>query len=226
MNSAATIRVERQTASLYEKLRAPEVRAESFRFLNPYLEGRRVLDLGCGAGVYLKEMGRESVGVDYSIPNLVECRESDLRVIRGDLNDPLPFTGSSFDSILISHSLEHMDAPIRLMREASRLLVPGGHLLIGLPFENSLVRWVLRDHYFRGHRTHFYSFSIDCLDQLAKHCGLSRAEIILDPPLIRRLRLQNFQGFFQKVPFFLGRWFCGNFWYVARKLPDPGKRRP
>ncbi|HEV8701448.1 MAG TPA: class I SAM-dependent methyltransferase [Candidatus Polarisedimenticolia bacterium] len=209
--------VDRQSARDYEHLRAPEVYAASFRLVEPYFLGRRTLDLGCGTGVYLKRLAPGSVGIDYSVPNLRESQSIGLSVIRCDLNDRLPFANGSFEGVLISHTLEHVDAPIRLLREAARVLMPGGVLAIALPFERSLVRLALRDDYFRGHPTHFYSFSVPCLDQLTSACGLRRIRIVLDPPLIRRLRIWPVLNFFQVLPFSIARWFCGNFWYLARK---------
>lgn len=207
---------------MYEHLRAPDVYAASFLLVERYLLERRVLDLGCGTGVYLRGLRRDSVGADYSLPNVMESKERGLGVVRCDLNEALPFAVGSFDGVLISHALEHVDAPVRLLREAGRVLVPGGFLVIALPFEASLVRLLLRDHYFRGHPTHLYSFSVACLDQLVSLCGLERESVLLDPPLIRRLRLWPLLHLCQRLPFALARWFCGNYWYVARKPSRAG----
>lgn len=64
--------VDRQTARTYEHLRAPEVYAASFRFVEPYFHGKRALDLGCGTGVYLKRLAAGSVGIDYFLQNFQE----------------------------------------------------------------------------------------------------------------------------------------------------------
>src|SRR5206468_3217360 len=51
-----------------------------------------------------------------------------------DLGRPLPFPSSCFDGVLLSSVLEHLADPVATLGEASRVLRPGGVLVLELPF--------------------------------------------------------------------------------------------
>jgi SAM-dependent methyltransferase len=59
------------------------------RFIIPYVQGKKVLDVGCGVGDYLSHFSHESVGIDASLPSLEECRKKGLVSKYGDLNKRL-----------------------------------------------------------------------------------------------------------------------------------------
>jgi ubiquinone/menaquinone biosynthesis C-methylase UbiE len=96
------------------------------------VSGKRVLDIGCGAGQLSHELSRRNAeisGIDVS-PRMIELaqkrlgNEIDLRV--HDLSKPLPFDDSSFDVVvasLVMHYLEHW-APA--LSEVRRVLTPKG----------------------------------------------------------------------------------------------------
>jgi SAM-dependent methyltransferase len=51
-----------------------------------------------------------------------------------DLNGPLPFEDAAFDTVVLSDVLEHLAAPALLWSEMTRVLAPGGHVLLNTPF--------------------------------------------------------------------------------------------
>ena len=192
--------------------------AVSLKYILPYVKDRRVLDLGCATGEYLAMFRSDSVGVDASIPNLQILQEKGLHGVEVDLNDRLPFESESFEAVFCSHILEHVDAPINLLRESNRVLKEGGYIVIALPFEKSLVRIILRDHYFKDHPGHLYSFSLDCLKQLLKINGFTYCNSFVDTPGAKRFHLEFLMDFAQHLPFWFSRWFAGNFWVVGQKI--------
>ncbi|HET9493126.1 MAG TPA: glycosyltransferase [Chloroflexia bacterium] len=111
------------------------------RILLDYLDlhdGDRVLDCGCGFGVYLMMMGRlrdlRMVGLDGQLDRLQTARREGVPagLVRGDILR-LPFADESFDKIIMSEVLEHLPDDRRGLSELYRILRPGGVLAISVP---------------------------------------------------------------------------------------------
>ncbi|MFA6400496.1 MAG: class I SAM-dependent methyltransferase [Salinivirgaceae bacterium] len=104
--------------------------------LNKYSNGR-LLDLGCGKiplfEVY-KNSVKECICVDWENTTHKNIH-IDMFV---DLNKPLPFSENEFDTIILSDVLEHIMNPSLLWDEMSRILKPGGVLIMNVPFHYSI----------------------------------------------------------------------------------------
>lgn len=99
------------------------------RSLLPH-SAERVLDVGCGEGTlcrYLATPGRLVTGVDPDAEVLRESTPGCLFMAASAIR--LPFPSSSFDAVTMSMVLHHVDAGVAL-REAERVLAPGGRILI------------------------------------------------------------------------------------------------
>ncbi len=102
----------------------------------PWLTGRRVLEIGCGAGAASAAISRvaaEVVGVDVSKPLLEKAAARKLpRVVfeLGDVTERLAFADQSFDAVYWNDVAEHLhpDDLGLALAEIRRLLRPGGHL--------------------------------------------------------------------------------------------------
>jgi SAM-dependent methyltransferase len=98
----------------------------------------RVLDLGCGPGQWLTPLVRHNggvVGVEMDAALLQAAREaldpkSRVMLVRGHA-ESLSFPSAAFDAVLCYAVLMYTDYEITL-REISRVLKPGGRLIIGL----------------------------------------------------------------------------------------------
>jgi SAM-dependent methyltransferase len=99
--------------------------------------GRRILDVGCGAGPLLealRERGAIVTGVEPSAKMLELARQrlgEDAALYQAGLGgDPLPFPDGAFDDVvacLVLHYLEDWKAPLAELR---RVLVSGGRLIV------------------------------------------------------------------------------------------------
>ncbi len=95
------------------------------------LEHARVLDLGCGHGVYLARFSEHSVGLDADEQRVHFARSMGLDARQVDLMQDCWERGlGAFDYIWACDILPHVDDPVRLLREAQALLEPQGRLLI------------------------------------------------------------------------------------------------
>ncbi|MGQ9409813.1 class I SAM-dependent methyltransferase [Mycolicibacterium gilvum] len=92
-----------------------------------------LLDLGCGKaplyGLY-RDRATSTVCADWEL----SLHENLLLDELVDLNKPLNFASMSYDTVILSDVLEHVEDPNLLMMEITRILKPGGTLLMNVPF--------------------------------------------------------------------------------------------
>jgi 2-polyprenyl-6-hydroxyphenyl methylase/3-demethylubiquinone-9 3-methyltransferase len=94
----------------------------------------KVLDIGCGGGFLtnaLAKQGHLVTGVDLSQSSLRVAEDRDETksacFIQADARD-IPCPDASFDAVCAMDLLEHVEEPICVIKEAARLLKPGGLL--------------------------------------------------------------------------------------------------
>jgi SAM-dependent methyltransferase len=118
------------------------------------LAGRRVLDVGCGVGMYTAAFLRETphvFGVEVERERALEAQEQAAGVTQA-LGERLPFPDAAFDVVYSHEVLEHVADDRACAAEMVRVTRPGGHVLVFVP--NRL--YVLETHgvFWRG-RYHF-----------------------------------------------------------------------
>jgi SAM-dependent methyltransferase len=98
-----------------------------------------VLDLGCGAGRFLRalsEAGVDAVGVELAQAAAERARANapgaDVRLLEPD--GSLPLGHGEIDLVWCSEVLEHVADTGHALLEARRVLRPGGRLLVTVPF--------------------------------------------------------------------------------------------
>lgn len=97
----------------------------------------RCIDLGCGPGHIAAALAshstvRQVVAVDVAHTMLVRAQRrvpAGCQLMRADIKR-LPFSPATFDVVFSNTVLHHIPEPADLLREAARLLKPGGVLLI------------------------------------------------------------------------------------------------
>jgi 2-polyprenyl-3-methyl-5-hydroxy-6-metoxy-1,4-benzoquinol methylase len=128
----------------------------------PWLGQGRLLDFGCGGGSYLQRMadqGWQVTGLDAAVGAVQHIRqELGLKALVGSLPHP-ELQPASFDVVTMWHSIEHVHAPLEILREAYQLLVPGGKLIVACPNIDSWAFRVFGQNWFGldvpRHLTHF-----------------------------------------------------------------------
>jgi SAM-dependent methyltransferase len=94
------------------------------------LQGRRVLEIGCGLGL-MQDLVDDYVGIDIAWSAGAYLHKPFLAASATDL----PFASSSFDGIWSIWVLEHIPEPERMLLEIERVLKPGGVLFLCAAWE-------------------------------------------------------------------------------------------
>lgn len=131
-------------------------------------ENRRILDIGCGPGYFLKrgqERGWRCMGIEPSSQAFAHAKGLGIDVVNAFLNDAAAAIGHKFDAIHISEVLEHVPDPADILRKAHGLLDKGGVLCCVAPNDYSpLQRLLAKDLGFRPywlappHHINYFTF--------------------------------------------------------------------
>ena len=86
----------------------------------------KVLDLGCGDGLLLRELVFKKkvngLGIEISIEKIKTCLNNGISVIQEDLNEGLKdFKDNTFDYVVLSQTLEYIAHPVYLIQEMLRV---------------------------------------------------------------------------------------------------------
>jgi SAM-dependent methyltransferase len=96
------------------------------------LEGRDILEVGCGEGMMFEGTSTTPIQMDVSMTRVRRARGKARYLLCADGYE-LPFADQTFHLVLLVAVLEHTSEPWRLLQEARRVLAPGGRVLIVVP---------------------------------------------------------------------------------------------
>ena len=139
MTSGAVVREYDRLARRYEARWHHYVESSTKRTLHhlTLLPGRRLLDIGCGTGVFLGaalhlEPLIHAAGVDLSLEMLAVAQQrlpASTTLLRADVQR-LPFEEERFDVVVSASSFHYWDDPRLGLREIGRVLRSGGQLVV------------------------------------------------------------------------------------------------
>jgi SAM-dependent methyltransferase len=153
-----------------------------FRNLEEELKNRRareggkprVLDIGCAAGTLLGELqnrGWDCTGVEICRPEAEYARRERGLDVRSLALEENRFPGASFDLVLASHLIEHLNSPAAFVSEVCRILAPGGFFIVTTPNIDGFQAKLFGGRWRSAIFDHLYLFSVKTLSGLLGQKG-------------------------------------------------------
>lgn len=178
--------------------------------------GYKLLDCGCGIGAHLelaKKYGYKPIGFDSSEKTVEQACKNGHECVVGDASE-LPFENSVFDVVISIGLLSCLESPEKFFTECSRVLKPGGKLLL-ITLYSGFIRAKVLPFFVKSNWNLYDTFK---LHKLLVNAGLSvtKTEYLYVFP-----RYLNFlSGFFNKW-YLLNRhckWLSNNICIIAKKM--------
>jgi SAM-dependent methyltransferase len=180
----------------YTAVRKPDRDRGSPDGVSPDRVPSTVLDIGCATGALLaslREQGWHTTGVEISLPQAAYARRErnlDVRTLPLEENR---FPSGSFRAVLASHLIEHLNDPASLIREAYRILIPGGRFYVTTPNIAGFQARLLGGRWRSAIFDHLYLFSAKTLPALLRQNGFKVERVVtwgglaagLAPPRIK-----------------------------------------
>lgn len=153
------------------RLRAAKAQLE---LVKKFKTGVRLLDVGCGEGFFLfhaSRCGYVTKGVELSQGAAAHAqRNFGLDIDVGPFED-LTFPANHFDVITMWQVLEHLPYPSTVLREAYRILSPGGMLVVTTPDIESPLARIFGKKWWNIRMLHVNQFSAKTLRSMLENAG-------------------------------------------------------
>ncbi|MCX5701357.1 MAG: methyltransferase domain-containing protein [Candidatus Omnitrophica bacterium] len=176
-----------------------------------------LLDIGCGVGRLIQYGGTKEIewfGVDFNPKDLIcASRRGPYRLVQNNICEGIPFHSGQFDVAILSHVLEHLYDPQKVVEEAKRVLKSKGIIVVGVPMHTWFTYWVqkhivpLFDRLTRHpHRSHVFHFTIASLKKMLKDFEIEDIRGFRLFSASKVLPLENYY-FFYRLSTWWGRHF-------------------
>lgn len=158
---------------------------EISRLVEP--SGGKILDIGCADGTFSKVIFDKSkasalIGLDVLEKSVDWANRhwkhtGKMRFQVGDAHDLKEFETDSFDAVFALEVLEHVDDPLKVLKEIKRVLKKGGYGIFLVPSDSLLFRivWFFWLHFYpRGwvwRDTHIQTYRNNYLPKICKEAG-------------------------------------------------------
>jgi 2-polyprenyl-3-methyl-5-hydroxy-6-metoxy-1,4-benzoquinol methylase len=141
----------------------------------------KLLDIGCGTGLFLARMQRLGWSVMGVEPDSTGARIAQecygLEVFQGTLEDA-HFPEGTFDVVTMNHVIEHVHNPIVILSECWRVLKNGGIIVVTTPNIESLAHKIFKHCWFDlDPPRHLYLYNPHTLARLFERAGFTSIQI-------------------------------------------------
>lgn len=142
--------------------------------------GRKILDIGCGYGNFIKfcnERGFKASGFDPSGDAVRHAQDQKLDVFQGEIEDLYSLVKEKYDAVVLLNVLEHVREPLKVLNDIKQfVLKKNGILVVRAP--NEFNPWQLAaqkkyklDSWWISPPQHINYFSISDLEKILQGCG-------------------------------------------------------
>lgn len=148
------------------------IEAQAFGMLLPDMP-EPWLEIGVGSGRFAQALGIET-GIDPS-PNLIEiARKRGIKAFDG-YGENSPFEEKSFGTVFLIVTLCFLSSPLAVLKEAGRILAPGGKIALGLVLKDSPWGKYYQQKKAEGHRfyRHATFYSVEEVAGLLEQAGFT-----------------------------------------------------
>jgi methionine biosynthesis protein MetW len=204
---------------------------EIFSTASSALRGVRekVLDVGCGDGyfaLYVKEKFRRIYGAEIVQEAAHVAQKQGMFTTVMDLNSSLSYKDNTFDTVTCLDVIEHVLDPVSLLTEISRVLMPGGQLVLTTPnirYFRNLYKLIFKGKF--PHTTpdtfvwgggHLHFFTRADIKNIFKKAGFKRIEFFINQNQFRLSKKRKIIRFLTGERIF-GEWFNGSITLSAYK---------
>ena len=135
------------------------IETQAFKELLPTLP-KPWLEIGVGSGRFAQALGIKT-GIDPSFKLLQMARRRGINTFPSLVEQKL-FDEESFGTVFLIVTLCFFDSPLEVLKEACRILIPGGKLVLGLRLNESPWGQFYQLEKARGHRFYRYATFYSC----------------------------------------------------------------
>jgi methionine biosynthesis protein MetW len=144
----------------------------------------KVLDIGCHTGITLEALKKKNCqlfGIDMNPWAVNLARKKGIKVKKGDITKKLGFPDNEFDAIILDHVLEHVFDSIALLKEAYRVLKPGGKIIVGVPnmvsFRDRILVFFGHIPAYGNHTDHLHNYSAKKIQDQLREAGFRQIKV-------------------------------------------------
>jgi len=189
------------------------VQKRKISFFGRYIKNKKIVELGCGRGVALKELQKYSSfpikGCDINKIFCKNLKKEGIKAFYADLDKKIPLKDNSIEVVYSDQVMEHLISPVNFLGEIHRILTSEGIVIIGVPN----IRSVFTSSWYNPVHINFYNKKT--LKYSLRSMGFNILETFYHPPK----SFKKLKGASQIFPFF------SNTLYIIAKKDNFAKEK-